>query len=91
MWGFGVAQADVETALPGVLSLAGRPDQQAWALIASKGKRGHVLTPDTTALDDPAIAPPTGSEPPNILTDTRRDLSDACEGAGEGQRGRRGF
>ena len=26
-----MAQADVETALPGVFSLAGRPDQQAWA------------------------------------------------------------
>ena len=36
------------------------------------GKRGHVLTLDTTALNDSAFAPPTQSEPPHILTDTRR-------------------
>ena len=32
-----------------------------------EAKRGHALTRDSTALNHPAIAPPTRSEPPHIL------------------------
>ena len=35
-------------------------------------KRGHALTLDTNASDVGAVAPPTRSAPPNVMTDTRR-------------------
>jgi hypothetical protein len=40
--------------------------------ILAGGQTGHALALDTTPLNDPAIAPPTRSEPPRTLTDARR-------------------